>query len=252
MGKRNRRSILLTGGSGTLGQSIINSTLFENLKAPDIKELNITNSQSIDDYLNSNEIDAVIHCAALARMSECEKNPISAIETNIIGTSNLVISVLKTALEKNKVIRFVYISTDGVYEGTKGNYSERDATIPYNRYGWTKLGGECAVNLLKDYCIIRTRFFNPSNLEFDGSPSDLFTSKVPIDYLVKAIYTMLWNKFVGTINIGGPRKSEYEVNRQFKNTIKPCKRKDILEILKFNLAKDASMNIDLWEKIKNF
>src|SRR4030042_1870200 len=117
MGKRNRRSILLTGGSGTLGQSIINSTLFENLKAPDIKELNITNSQSIDDYLNSNEIDAVIHCAALARMSECEKNPISAIETNIIGTSNLVISVLKTALEKNKVIRFVYISTDGVYEG---------------------------------------------------------------------------------------------------------------------------------------
>ncbi len=55
--------------------------------------------------------------------------------------------------EKGGNIRFVYISTDGVYVGTKGNYSEEDETAPYNIYGWTKLGGELVVRALPNFCV---------------------------------------------------------------------------------------------------
>ena len=242
------KNILLTGGSGKLGQAILKSGIFPSVLDPLRNILDITKPETIEKFFKENEIDAVIHCAALARMAECEKEPVKAIETNITGTSNLVNVVLKKESKKN--IRFVHISTDYVYPETKGNYSEKDVAIPFNNYGRTKLGAECAVNLLSNFCIIRTSFFDPENIKFDCSANDAYSSKVPIGYLVKAIAKMLESDFIGRINIGSDRKTDYERYKEFKPSFKECKLKDILGNVPFQMAKDASMNCELWKKIE--
>lgn len=244
------KKILLTGSSGKLGQAIIKSGYFKLLLTPHKKVLDITKPNIIKNFFNKHTFDAVIHCAALARMQECELNPDKAIQTNVIGTSNLVTEVLKKEKRSKKKIRFLHLSTDGVYAGVKGNYSEQDATIPYNKYGWTKLGAETVVRLLSNFCIIRTSFFDPKNIRFEESATDAYSSKVTIDYLVKAIHKMLESDFIGVINIGSERKSDYERYKEFRPILKPCKLKDILKTVPFAMAPDASMNVSMWKKIE--
>lgn len=240
--------ILLTGGSGNLGRAMARSGIFHDMVAPLHEVLDITDEGAVARFFETQEPDAVIHCAALVRMAECEKNPLLAIKTNIVGTYNLMKEVLKKE-QAGRSIRFIYISTDGVYAGTKGDYSEEDETIPYNTYGWTKLGGECVVRTLPNFCIIRTSFFDPGNIPFDTAATDMYSSKMPVDDLPQAIATMLGNSFVGTVNIGGERKSHYERYREFKPSIRPCTFEDVAKNLKFNMAKDASLNVALWKKI---
>ena len=124
-------------------------------------------------------------------------------------------------------------------------------TIPYNKYGFAKLGAETSVSLLKNFCIIRTSFFNPENIRFDTAAEDAYSSKLPIKELAKAIKFMLNSEFIGAINIGSERKSEYERYKEFKPKIKPCKFKDVLKEAGIPLAKDASLDISLWKRIHN-
>lgn len=243
------KKILLTGASGRLGQAIAHSGYFLSLLTPPAEVLDITKPETIKKFFSENDIDAVIHCAAMARMNECEEDPIKAIGTNIIGTSNLVMEVVKSENKSKKKIRFIHISTDGVYSGIKGHYSEKDAAIPYNKYGWTKLGAECAVSMLSNFCTIRTSFFDPENIRFDKSADDAYSSKVTINYLAKAISILLKSDFIGMINVGGERKSDYERYKEFKPSVKRCRLSDILKTVPFAMAYDASMDCSLWEKI---
>ena len=146
---KNTKKILVTGASGKLGRAIISSGLFKSVISPDSRTMNLTDLKSIDKIVNTNNISHVIHCAAIARMSICEADPIKAIRVNIIGTSNLVQAIIKKEKVIKKEIRFIYISTDGVYESKNGFYSEDGPTVPYNKYGWSKLSAECVVRMLK-------------------------------------------------------------------------------------------------------
>ena len=244
--------ILLTGASGTLGGKIIelSKTYRLNLLTPPKDILDITKTDKIKKFFEENDFDAIIHCAAMARMMECHENPGKALEVNTIGTCNIVKQTLIKEKKIKKNIRFIQISTDGVYEGAKGNYSENSPAIPFNIYGWTKLGAECAANLLKNHCIIRTNFFEPENIKFEESATDAYTSKVTVDYAAKAVIKMLNRDFIGTINIGKERMSDYDNYKKYKTSLKPCKLKDILKTVPFQIAKDFSMDISLWKKIE--
>jgi len=244
------KNILLTGASGKLGKAIATSYIFPPLLAPSREILDTTKPNTVKKFLDNNDFDAVIHCAAMARVKECEENPAKAIETNIIGTSNLVNAVINKERKLRKKIRFIHISTDGVYPGIKGNYSEKDETVPYNTYGWTKLGAECAVNVLSNFCIIRTSFFDPENIKFEDAATNAYSSKASINYVVKAISTLLNSGFTGTINVGRERRSDYEHYKEFKPEIKKCKLQDIQKTLNFKMYKDSSMDISLWKKIE--
>ena len=72
-----------------------------------------------------------------------------SIDLNIIGTANIT----KVCSDLN--IKLIYFSTSYVYPGTKGNYSELDNLNPINNYAWSKLGGECAVQMYKNSLILR-------------------------------------------------------------------------------------------------
>jgi len=246
--KKNKK-VLLIGGSGNLGSYIFNSKIFPNIIAPTKKELNILNIESIKNFFKKKNFDLVINCAAMARMRECEKNPSRAINTNINGTINLVKAIIKYEKEKNKNIKFIHISTDGVYPSTKGNYSESSELRPYNVYGWTKLASEFIVKFLKNYVIIRTRFFNKRKIKFYDAATDIFTSSIEIDELIKYIKKISIKNFVGIINVGSTRKSDFDNYKVYKKNIQPTKRKRILKKINFDIAKDSSLNLNLLKKI---
>lgn len=242
------KKILLTGGSGNLGRAILRSGLFPNILAPTHGELDITKPEEIKFFFEEHKPDAVIHAAAVVKMAQADKDALR-VETNINGTANLIHEALKIK-EKGEDIRFIYVSTDGVYEGIKGNYSENDETIPYNNYGWTKLAGECAVKALSNYCVIRTSFFDPENIPFDTAATDMYSSKMPVGELPKFIAALLFSSFIGTVNVGDERKSHYERYKEVKSSIKPSTFEEITKNLGFKMAKDASLDLTLWKKVK--
>jgi dTDP-4-dehydrorhamnose reductase len=132
-----------------------------------------------------------------------------------------------------------------------GGYSELSATHPYNRYCWTKLGAEAAVNMLKDFCIIRTTFFIPEELNYAESAMDKYSSKITGNELAKAIKSILFSTFCGTVNVGGDKVSDYDINKKYKPNIKPCKLSKITKNLSYRLATDESMNCNKWKKLQS-
>ncbi len=244
-----KNNVLLTGATGNLGRRILKDKADFSFISPSRHELDITSEISVRKFFQTNSFDSIVHCAALARMKECEDNPAKAFSVNTLGTLNIVntIKELQKSLKKN--IRLIYISTDGVYACDEGNYSEDSLTIPYNVYGWSKLGGETSVRTLEDFCIIRTRFFDPSKIPFDESADDIITSSIEIDKLVKVIKFLIKDKFKGIINVGNEESSEFLRYIAHKPNLKKCKRSDIVKNLNFEIAKDASMDISLMKKI---
>lgn len=245
------KHILLTGGSGKLGAAILESGKFPEILSPSHKKLDLCDVASIINFFDERSIDAVIHCAALTSMAECEENPEKAINTNLVGTCNLVNEVLKKEKNQGNRIRFIHISTDAVYERSNGNYSESSPAIPNSVYGWTKLGAECVVSTLSNYCIIRTSFFDPKKIKFNESPDDVYTSKLAVAELADAIRILLESDFVGTVNVGNRRISNYDLFKKYVPALKSCKLSQIQDSLPANLPRDSSMNVELWEKIKN-
>lgn len=244
------KKILLIGGSGNLGSSIIKSGLFENLYSPKKNILNILRPATIKKILNKHKFNLVINCAAMAKIVECEKDPIKAINVNVIGTYNLVKEIIESEKKNKTKIKLIQMSSDAVYPSQKGNYSESDKLSPYNVYGCTKLASEFFVRFLKKYIIIRTRFFTKDKIKFKKSAIDIFTSNIEVNDLVKKIKIISSKNFVGTINVGLKRHSDYNAYKKYKFNLKPCKRKDIIKNLTVNLAKDSSMNLSKLEKLE--
>ena len=248
--------ILLTGGSGKLGTAIQNCGKFEGIIAPPHgtkeffhpNDLDITSELEIKSTLDRYNPDIIIHTAALVKMARNEEEPLLAMDTNIQGTLNLVRAVKETELNSGKKIRFIYTSTDGVYQGTRGFYSETDQTIPYNKYGWSKLAAECVVRLLPNYCIIRKSFFDPNNIPFDTAATDKFSSRVEIDYIVKAIKFLADSDFVGVINVGRTTISDYGLYRLYKD-IKPVDFESVQKNSPVKLAQNASLDCSLWREM---
>lgn len=83
--------------------------------------------------------DWIIHCAALAIVDECEAQPERAYQLNTRVPAELAADVRKGGA------RLVHISTDAVFDGLRGGYTEDDVPNPLSTYGHTKLAGERAV-----------------------------------------------------------------------------------------------------------
>lgn len=243
--------ILITGTTGTLGTFLythVPGALRNTIKilAPNRRELNLCAASSVRKYFRAHRIDAVIHTAAVARMSVAHANPILAMQTNIMGTCRLVEEIIRT----KRNIRFIHVSTDGVYPSLRGPYSEQSPTIPYNTYGWTKLGSECAVNCLSNFCIIRSRFFDPSHILFDTLATDSYSSAVPLQYLNDAIWLLLKHPFIGTVNIGDKKLSDYARYAKYRSAATRCLLKTIAQGLPFTISKDSSLDCGRWRKIR--
>ena len=147
---RKNKNIVVTGGNGRFGYYLKKNTGKFKMYFPDKKKLNINNINSITNYLKKIRPFCLIHLAGLSRPMKIHDNQISkSINLNIIGTANVV------KVCENLRIKLIYFSTSYVYPGTEGNYKETDSLLPINNYAWSKLGGECAVQMYKNSLILR-------------------------------------------------------------------------------------------------
>ena len=182
--------------------------------------------------LKKNKPKAVLHLAGLSRpMSMHDTNISKSINLNIIGTANLV------RICSDLKIKFIYFSTSYVYPGTKGNYKEIDALLPWNNYAWSKLGGECAVQMYKNSLILRICMTEKPFVHKQAF-ANMYTNFIYHEEFIK-IFKKLINK-KGIINVGGPTKSVYNFvkkdNPKIKKIFLKNKRKSLIPI-------NSSMNL---------
>ena len=232
------RTMLVTGGSGLLGTAL--KKLFPLAMFPSKEDFDVTNFAQMEAYLKGKVVDTIFHGAAFTSPPEIEQDPMKAVDVNIIGTSNLV----KLASKVNAFL--IYISTDYVFKGDKGNYSEDDSVFPVNKYAWSKLGAECALRLYDKALIIRTTF-GPDIFPYDKAFTDQWTSRECVTKTATMIAELIKNKPLGVVHIGGNRKSVYE----YATNLNPAKEigKMSIQDISFKVPVDTSLNIDLYQKL---
>ena len=159
----NDSSILITGGAGFLGWNLIHclSTrlriiAFYHRSEPD-PSLDVAwiqlslDGRRIGDELAALNPRAIIHCAAVSTVAQCDENRTLAFQVNVEATRRLA------EYAEQRGACFMFISTDLVFDGTKGNYTEEDEAHPVSWYAETKHRAEEAVaNICANYYIIRT------------------------------------------------------------------------------------------------
>ena len=208
----NNNKIVVTGGSGRFAQSLKKIKSKYNFIYPSTKSLNIINLNSIKKFIKKEKPSSVLHLAALSRpMVQHDKNISKSINLNIIGTANLVniCSELK--------IKLIYFSTSYVYPGEKGNYKEHDTLLPWNNYAWSKLGGECAVQMYKNSLILRV-----SMTEKPFIHKKAFAN-VKMNFLFHEELAKILVKIIdkkGIINVGGPTQTVYKFAKKYNSKVK--------------------------------
>jgi len=162
---QDRKRCLITGISGLLGSSLaeyfenrfrIFGTYYRNpvnLDRIEIGRCDLTNFRSVEHIINEFNPQIVIHCAALTDIDTCEVDKKLAYRTNVEATAHIVHSV------RDKSVKLVYISTDAVYDGVKGGFSEADTVAPQNYYGQSKYEGELEALQKENALILRTNIF---------------------------------------------------------------------------------------------
>ncbi|MDC2997817.1 sugar nucleotide-binding protein [Candidatus Pelagibacter sp.] len=204
-------NIVFTGGKGRFGKIFQKKTKLKNIFFPSREELNILNLNSIKKYLIKKKIKIVIHAAALSRPMDIHDKKISlSIDKNIIGTCNLV----KVCETLN--LKIIYLSTNYVYPGKKGDYKETDPLLPYNNYAWSKLGGECAVQMYKNSLILRICMTEKPFIH-NFAFKDLITNFIFHEDVVKMFPKLIKQK--GIINIGGKKSSVHKFAKQYNKKI---------------------------------
>ena len=229
---------MITGGSGLLGTELLK--LRPDLLAPTRAELDVSDSTAVTDWVAENRPDIIIHAAAATNNREIEADPSEAVATNVGGSANIA-----QACQGSR-IRLVYLSTDYVYRGDKGNYSEEDEVHPANVYAETKLAGELAVRTVPNHLIIRTSF-GSSKFAYPGAFTDKWSSKEYVDIIAPQILEAALSPLTGVVNIGGPRRTLYEYAAE-RN---PDVTKLTIGESEFDTPTDTSLNLDRWMKFRD-
>ena len=150
---------IVTGASGLLGNKIVKKAMqyFKVIPLHNTKplhahslKLDITNTSEVSSLFNKFKPYAVIHTASETNVDKCETEKAHAWKVNVEGTQNIA------STSNNVGAKLVYIFTDYVFDGEKGNYTEQDKPNPINYYGITKLEGERVIENCKNYTILRT------------------------------------------------------------------------------------------------
>ena len=223
-------SQLFTGGSGLLGRAL--RGLRPDALFPTSREFDVAQYDTMRQWLQGREIEVVVHAAAMTSPPRVDNDPLRALETNIIGTANVVRLCAETGA------RLVYISTDYVFRGDRGGYREEDELYPVNKYAWSKLGGECAVRLYARALIVRTSF-GPDVFPYERAFVDQWTSRQAVSQVAPAVLRAIDSGLLGVLHIGGPRRTVFEYARSLDAT-KEIQTLSVNDV-SFAVPKDTSL-----------
>jgi dTDP-4-dehydrorhamnose reductase len=184
-------------------------------------KLDIVNSKEVEEFILKHNPKFIINCAVSGKIDYLENHQEEAFKVNTIGVKNLAM------ICKKKKIRIIHISTDSVFDGQKGNYSENDLPNPLNIYAKSKfLGEEELKNLGEDYIIIRTNFYgidkrgnyflnwildSIKNKKIIKGFKNVIFSPVDIDTLSTIVIELLTKKYSGILHISSSEQiSKFE------------------------------------------
>jgi len=212
----------LRGRVNLVGQARVGaeSALYERIIGLDLR-----NPTQMTDLIAEVRPDVVLNAAAISGHETSANDPEQAYAVNVVATKAIAEACAEVGA------RMVHISTDALFAGDRGNYTEGDEPAPFSYYGETKLAGEEAVRTaLADHLIVRTNFFGWSEtgrksvLEFfvnslragqnvRGYPDFIVTS-IYIQTLLDAIWKLGSVGAVGTFHVASSDAlSKYDYGR---------------------------------------
>lgn len=264
--------LLITGASGLLGHKIAMLALKKGHKVYSIyKEhpinlgtpigIDLTNQSEISKVITKLKPKAIIHTAAYTNVDSCEINKDLAWKVNAEATKHIAIA------STNINAHLTYVSTDYVFDGEKGLYTELDQSNPISYYGYTKLKGEEFVREhAKEWCITRASVIYGWGLKHKQNfatwlinnlkqqkevkiLTDQHVSPTLNTNLAEMLLEITEKRITGTIHTAGAtRVSRHEFARRLAqvfnlnmNLIKQAKMKEIP--WKAKRPKDSSLNI---------
>jgi len=234
--------ILISGGKGLLAKELIKSNYRHEIISYSHEYMNISQYSNIFDIVNkankcNKNFDIFLHCAAMTHpMKNHYTYPIKSICNNIIGTANVAM------ICKEFNIKPVYISTDYVYPGDlikDDSYTEDDIIKPVDNYGWSKLGGECSINMIENHLILRC-CFSQRPFRHKSAFINLYKSYIYVDEIAPIIWKLIDKDCYGTYNVGGKKQSVYEFAKISVPNVKPISTNTVKEKLPYNTSMDIS------------
>jgi dTDP-4-dehydrorhamnose reductase len=200
----------VTGAAGVIGSELIRSASIWvpdwDVKGLTREDVSLLDSVAVTAAYHEQQPDVIIHCAAISRPVDCDRDPALARDTNVGATKLLA----ELAADKH----LIYLSTDLVYDGVKGNYVEEDPANPLQLYGQTKLAGEDAVRCIQNHTVIRTALnygVSPGgNASFNeqmrgalaaGKDFNLFTDEFRCPLATATTARVLWE--MANLRVGG-------------------------------------------------
>jgi len=206
------KKILVTGGEGRFANELKKIETKYKFVYLNKRQLDVLKESSILKAINKYKPQAILHLAALSRPMNVHVKKISdSINLNIIGTCNVVNACIR------KKIKIIYFSTSYIYPGKKGDYKETDGLHPWNNYGWSKLGGEAAVQMYKNSLIIRACMTERPFLHKEAYVN------VKSNFIFQDQFAKLFLKIInkkGVYNIGGKSQSIYNFAKSTKSNVK--------------------------------
>ncbi len=236
------KRVLITGVTGLLGSvlarqaagkySICGVARRPNaIRLPcSVERLDLTDRGMVLRIVRKVQPEVIVHAAAMTSVDQCEREPQAAFAANVDGTRYLLDAVEGTSC------RFLYISTDSVFDGQKGNYSEEDAAAPVHAYGKTKLEAERLVLQRRPHSlVIRTAFYGTGTPQGAGLAewilstlrrgeqvpgfTDLFFSPIPATQLARRILELIEKPVSGVLHVAGSEGcSKYEFALKLAST----------------------------------
>ncbi|MCK5019780.1 MAG: SDR family oxidoreductase [Candidatus Peribacteraceae bacterium] len=271
-------NIFITGGSGLLGSNLAKMAILKfndvysnflnhyvQIEGVTFNKLDLSNPAECD-YINTLRPDYIIHCAALTNLDYCEKHPDEAYQHNVLATKNMIDIANKCGS------KFIFISTDSVFDGNRGNYSEKDATNPISIYAKTKYDAEnIVINSNLESIVVRTTIFGWNiqnkyslaewmlnkleNKENFPAIEDIFFTPLLVNELATMLFKLIEIDAKGIIHLGSNnRVSKLEFAHQIakvfeldSSVISPTSKTE-MEFLAHR-GKDTSLKSKYAEKI---
>lgn len=191
--------ILVTGASGLLGLNFAQAVDGKHHQvtgvantAPNIRvnfrylQAELTEPGIIEKLLDAEKPDLILHTAALANMEACEGNPQLADEVNGVLPGRIA----EAASRHN--IQMIHISTDAVFDGVRGNYSETDIPNPLSVYARTKWEGEKAVTSANSQALVARVNFYGWSMSGTRSLAEFFVNHLAAGKTVKGFTDVLF------------------------------------------------------------
>lgn len=222
--------LLVTGASGQLGSYLVRECLWRSetvvawsgrrqgkLLGCPLRPIDLTESDAVATAFRDAPPDAVVHTAALAGVSDCQRQPERAEQINALA------SALLAELADRAKIPLLHVSTDMVFDGELAPYRETDDVAPLSVYGHTKAEAERAVLAYPRATVARLPLlFGPTLIRapnfFDQQVSalrqghrlclfhDEWRTPLSLQVAAQALLDLLKDGTAGLLHIGGPER----------------------------------------------